>query len=199
MTPRPTTSRAARSAGFTLVELLIGLAICAVLMVATAMAIDGTFRAYRFNQEEASLIHSARMAEYRMLSMVRTTREHQPVTAALATQFAAGQVVTDVGLTMLQTDGTEVTFRYDAATHKLLAETGGQSHTMVEGVTQFQVILEPMRSATSIKTGGGWDLLKRATILISVRTTSATATSSETTGQQVLTLSSSVMPRQNTW
>jgi hypothetical protein len=59
--------------------------------------------------------------------------------------------------------------------------------------------MEPMRSATSIKTGGGYDLLKRATVNITVRTTEENSLASETTGTQTLTLSASVMPRRNVW
>jgi hypothetical protein len=67
------------------------------------------------------------------------------------------------------------------------------------GVEDFNVRMEPMRSATSIKTGGGYDLLKRATVNITVRTMDTNTQASETTGTQTLTLSASVMPRRNVW
>jgi len=59
--------------------------------------------------------------------------------------------------------------------------------------------LEPMRSSTSIRTGGVYDLLSRATILLTVRTADNTVMNSETTGDQTVTISSSVMPRRNVW
>src|SRR5688500_9811580 len=53
----------------------------------------------------------------------------------------------------------------DAALHRLhLPEPPSRRHDC-EGVEAFTVRMEPMRSAASIRTGGRWDLLKRATIL----------------------------------
>jgi hypothetical protein len=51
-----------------------------------------------------------------------------------------------------------------------------------------------------VKTGSQtYDLLMRATVLISVHTNSETSKTSETTGAQTITMSSSVMPRRNVW
>ena len=70
---------------------------------------------------------------------------------------------------------------------------------MCDGVESFTVRMEPMRSAASIRTGGPWDLMKRATFLLTVKTTSDTAVKGEGIGHQTVTLSASVMPRRNTW
>jgi hypothetical protein len=66
-------------------------------------------------------------------------------------------------------------------------------------VTDFRVKMEPMRSATSVKTGGGWDLLKRATIYLSVRNSDRTSFAGDSTIQVSVSLSNSVMPRRNSW
>ena len=52
-----------------------------------------------------------------------------------------------------------------------------------------------MRSETSTKTGGTWDLLKRATILLTVETSTKTSFGPEDIGSMKLSLSASVMPR----
>jgi hypothetical protein len=131
--------------------------------------------------------------------MVRTTKLHQPHTASQVTSFAGGNIVTDTGLDMFDANLNQVTFSYDAVNKRILAISNNVSHVLAEGVTQFQVTLEPMRSPESIRTGGAWDLLKRATVLISIQSASDTARGSETTGKQTIVLSESVMPRRNSW
>ena len=76
---------------------------------------------------------------------------------------------------MYDADNRPLTYRYDVANKRLLAVTNGTTYVMAQGVEQFQVKMEPMQSAESVKTGGGWDLLRRATITLTVRTNAATA------------------------
>lgn len=78
-------------------------------------------------------------------------------------------------------------------------DVAGKSHVMCDGVETFTVRMEPMRSADSIRTGGSWDLLKRATLLLTVKTNNNTSTKGEGIGKQTVTLSASVMPRRNAW
>jgi hypothetical protein len=70
---------------------------------------------------------------------------------------------------------------------------------MCDGVEAFTIRMEPMRSTDSIKTGGAWDLMKRASIVLSVKTNNHTAVEGEGVGKQTITLSASVMPRRNAW
>jgi Tfp pilus assembly protein PilW len=183
-----------------LVELLIALSISAALLTATAVAVDASFRSYAVNQEQASLTQRARLAMYRILTSIRTTDLHQPKTTALATTFSKGTIVTDTGIAMFTDDGVELDYVYDDTNKQLLLIQGGTSHVMLHGVDAFQVKLEPMRSADSIKTGQmTYDRLMRATVLLTVRTNDQTSQASETTGLQTVTLSGSVMPRRNVW
>ena len=185
--------------GVGMVELLIALSITAALLTATAVAVDAAFKGYRINEENTLLAQRARVAMNFMTTNIRTTELHAPDTAGLATQFAGGATITDTGLDMYDDAGRPLTFRYDATNKRLLAISNGTTYVMAQGVEQFQVKMEPMRSAGSVKTGGGWDLLKRATITLSVRTNAATILPGETTGRQVVTLTASVMPRRNAW
>ncbi len=183
--------------GIALIEMLVALAISATLLTAVAVATDAAFTAYRINQEHASTLQRARLALHRMLGEIRATDAHAPLN--LTSAFAAGQTVTDSGIRMIDTAGAEVTYRHDPATHRLYADIAGGSHVLLEGVERFEIKLEPMRSPRSIKTGGGWDLLRRATVLITVGAGADTVRSSETTGSQTLTLSAAVVPRKNAW
>jgi Tfp pilus assembly protein PilE len=185
--------------GLVLVELMIALSISAALLVATAWAVDASIRAYQINQEQSSLIQRARVALYHITTSIRTTDAHVPDNAGARSDFTSGLVVTDSGITMYDLNNQVLTYRFDVVNQRLLAITGGQTYTMAEGVTQFTVKMEPMRSDESVRTGGSWDLLRRATITLSVRTNSKTSVAGDSTGHQVITLSASTMPRQNAW
>lgn len=191
-------TRARPRRGLGLVELLVSLSIVASLLTATAVAVDAAFRAYQVNQEQAVLLSKARVALALMTTHVRTTKLHAPDDATRRAEFATGLTVTDTGLAMFDADDQLIRFRYDAAGKRLLVVTASGTHTMARGVEAFGVTMEPMRSAASVRTGGGWDLLKRATIQLTVRTTGSTA-AGESSGQQTFTLSGSVMPRRNAW
>jgi prepilin-type N-terminal cleavage/methylation domain-containing protein len=184
--------------GLGLVELMISMSIVASLLTATAAAVNAAFRAYEVNQEQAALLSKARVALAFISTSIRGTQLHAPDTAALRTQFAGGQTVTDTGLDMYDDADNLVRIYYDTINKKLMVTNPRGTFTMARGVEAFNLTLEPMRSATSIKTGGSWDLLKRATITITVRTATSTGPG-ESTGQQTLTLSGSVMPRKNAW
>jgi hypothetical protein len=181
-----------------MVELLIALSITASLLTATAVAVDAAFRAYHVNQEQALLTSKGRVALAVLTTQVRGTKLHAPYTPALSSSFATGATVTDTGLSMYDEDGRLLTFRHDATTKRLLLVTPTGTYVMARGVDSFTVTLEPMRSAQSVRTGGGWDLLKRATFQITVRTADA-AGPGESVGKQALTMSASVMPRRNAW
>lgn len=185
--------------GVGLAELLIALAISASLLTAVAVALDGSFKSYRINQEQSALTQRARLACHRILTMVRKCDAHAPATTSLLDNFAAGQLVTDSGISMIDEDGNTVTYRHDADNNRLIMRSGGVDRVLANGVTAFTCTLEPMRSPTSVRTGGGFDLLYRATILLTVRTTATTNDTSETTGNQTVTVSSSVVPRRNVW
>ena len=72
------------------------------------------------------------------------------------------------------------------------------SGTIATGTAQG-VKMEPMKSAASIRAGGDYDLLRRATVLITLQTNGSFADINEVRDRQVVTLSSSVMPRRNAW
>lgn len=185
--------------GLGLAELLIALAICASLLTAVGVALDASFKSYKINQEQSALTQRARLTLHRVLTTIRQCDAHAPATGSLSDEFASGQIVDDDGIAMIDDDGHEIVFKYDSINQRILMVRDDVERTLTEGVTQFEVTLEPMRSPTAIRTGAPFDLLHRATLLITVRLSGDTAMSSESTGNQTVTISSSVMPRRNVW
>lgn len=185
--------------GLGLAELLIALAICASLLTAVGVALDASFKSYKINQEQSALTQRARLTLHRVLTTIRQCDAHAPATGSLSDEFASGQIVDDDGIAMIDDDGHEIVFKYDSINQRILMVRDDVERTLTEGVTQFEVTLEPMRSPTAIRTGAPFDLLHRATLLITVRLSGDTAMSSESTGNQSVTISSSVMPRRNVW
>jgi prepilin-type N-terminal cleavage/methylation domain-containing protein len=188
-----------RHHGVSLVELLIALAICAALLTATGFAVDSAFKGYAINQEQASLQQRARLAINRLQTYIRTTEAHVPLTDAKKTQFTQGTVVTDTGIKMLDDSNNEIDFKFDSTTNELQMVQAGQTHVLLRDVTTFTVKMEPMKSPTAIKTGGAYDLLMRATIQLSVKSTTHEADETSDGMNQIITLVGSVMPRRNIW
>ena len=184
-----------RPYGLSLVEVLIALGLSAMLLVATAVGVDASARAYQINQEQSLLIQRARIAMERMTTVIRTTHDHAPDSVAAAANFAKGQTVTDTGIDLFDTNNVETMFRYDAPGKRILAIIANNTYVLVDGVESFQITLEPMQSANSLRTGGGFDLLRRANITLAVRNDALAPGQSG----QTIALSASVMPRQNTW
>ncbi len=59
-------------AGFTMVELLISLALMGAILAATAVAMQGVFMSYTENEKIASVTQTARVVLHRMMREIRT-------------------------------------------------------------------------------------------------------------------------------
>jgi hypothetical protein len=164
-----------------------------------AVATDTSFKAYAVNEEQAALTQRARLAIHRMLTYIRTSKEHQPITASEVTHFTQGLIVNDTGISMFTDAGRELDFEFDATNRRLLLVDDGTARELVKGVEAFTVKMEPMRSPNAIRSGGGCDLLRRATILLTIKTNGQSPDINESVDGQIITLSASVMPRRNTW
>lgn len=186
-------------AGLGLVELMAALVISASLLAATGIAIHTSFNGYQINQQQAVLQQTARIALAKMTATIRQSKLHAPDTTTLRTSFAAGQTVMGTGIDMYDPAGNLIIYRLDTANKRLLAVYNGNAYPLLEGVETFNVTMEPMRSAQSVRTGGPWDLLRRATLLVTMRTTNLTSGIGEGTGEMAITMSASIMPRRNAW
>ncbi len=86
-----------RAAGFTVVECLISLAICAMLMTAVAVAFNASLVNFRENEEMFQSINSARQALTRMTTQLRTANAvdtDTTATASCAFQSVTGELIT---------------------------------------------------------------------------------------------------------
>jgi type II secretory pathway pseudopilin PulG len=157
---------------FTLVEMIIALAISVALLTATATAIDAMTRAFNVNLAQADATAKARVAMNRMLEDIRSGVSHQPITATLQTSFAGGTVVTDTGVRFTREDGTALTYRYNATNRTIEMVSGtAAAVVLVRNIDSFTVQLRPTRSDRSVRIGGTFDLLDRCVVSMQLRTT----------------------------
>jgi prepilin-type N-terminal cleavage/methylation domain-containing protein len=80
-TGRPTgldVSRSAPRRAFSLVEMLIALAISAALLTASLAALDASFKSYKMTSESASTHVVSRIVMQRVMAMIRTGKEFGP-------------------------------------------------------------------------------------------------------------------------
>lgn len=198
--------------GLGLPEMLISLALTAALLTAAAIALDLSFKGYQINQERSMLTQRGRLALERIVQQIRTTDLHQPHTAEAQAKFktlSRGQSIDDTGIDLgiRKGDGS-----YSFASYYYVPGSDGVGQlvyddldpatpprVMVDGVTAFKISFEPGKSRRAARAGTPNDILVRASITLSLRTTEETAHHSESTGSQVVTMSTSVIPRQNVW
>ncbi|MHC4207711.1 MAG: prepilin-type N-terminal cleavage/methylation domain-containing protein [Planctomycetota bacterium] len=88
-------------AGFTVVELLVGLAISAMLLVAVAVAFNASATNYRENEDIFKAINSARQALFRMTNQLRTADAVDPNAP-------------NNECTMITAAGENITYRYNS-------------------------------------------------------------------------------------
>jgi prepilin-type N-terminal cleavage/methylation domain-containing protein len=99
---------------FTIVELLISLAITAMLLAAVAVAFNASVINYRENEEIYRAINGARQALFRITSQLRTATAVDPNAAANE-------------CTLITADGKDQTYRYDSTAKALYLVTNGDT------------------------------------------------------------------------
>ncbi len=110
--------------GFTVVELLIALAITGLLLVAVAVAFNASVINYRENEDIFKTINKARQALFRITTQIRTG-------------LVDPTVLSEDRCKLLSADGSEITYRYDSADNKLyLHDHGtGTDYLLCDNVT----------------------------------------------------------------
>lgn len=121
---------AAARRGLTLIELLIALAITAMLLVAMLMALQSSFRAYQASVEQSSTQMTGRVVSQRILGLVRTGAAFGPLPEDPRDRFVEGDAMA------ITLDGGEtVTLRLDRAAETLFIRAGaGDERTLLTGV-----------------------------------------------------------------
>jgi hypothetical protein len=179
--------------------MLIALAICAVLLTATLVALDASFRAYQRTTEVASTHTIARLALHRMLTLIRTGVEFGPfpidprdtlVTSDyIEFRTANGQVMVlewiesdeTLEMVILDADGDETTRQV------LLGGVPAQYDSEGERIKPFALEYESGRK------------LYRATIDLTITPDSTQHLQIEGTNTDVIRLVASAMPRMVTY
>ena len=92
--------------GFTIVELLLALAMAALLLTAVAAAFNASVTNYRENEDIFKAINNARQALFRITTQLRTA-------AAVDPNAPANEC------TLITAGGQDLTYRYDSTENKL--------------------------------------------------------------------------------
>ena len=187
-----------RSRGISLVETLISLAITALLLAATMVATDASFRAYADACEQASSQASTRMITNRLLMLVRTSTAHgplQPDGTANPPITLSGNTISSNYIEMIDPNGNDVKIEYRSATQELwmtmTPANGGAatSQSLLGGVSAGAFTLIRKQDDTGL-----WEL-DRGTMDITV-TPGADATLSLENGHtSQIRIIASTMPR----
>jgi len=181
-------------------EMMIAVAISSTLLAAVGVAIDASFRANTVNQDQSNLTQKSRLAMNRIISEIRTTTAHSPINAAAQAEFDVGKITTDTGIEMLIGDEKAlvvVKYEYDAVNKCLMyTAPSKKKYVAVTNVEAFSVKFEPMKSQEAQQSGGAFDQLLRATILMTVK---GDKVPGQKDPEETLTLNCSVMPRRNAW
>jgi len=115
-----------RAKGFSLVELLIALAITAVLLVAMAAAFQASVVNFRQNEEIYRTVNTARAAVVRITRDIRTA-------AAVSVSEPNEQC------SMITQEGADITYRYNSSDNKLYLVTndnlGDDDYVLCDSVT----------------------------------------------------------------
>jgi len=109
--------------GFTIVEMLIALAITAILLTAIAVAFNASIINYTENQNIFKAINSVRQALSRITTQVRTG------------MVDPNNISDQTRCKVLCADGSTVTYRYESGAQKLYLNTGGTDHLLCDNVT----------------------------------------------------------------
>lgn len=111
-----------RSAGLTLMELLIALPIIAMLLTATMVAIDVSFQAYSSAARESATQASTRMVVHRLLTLIRTSTAHGPLLPTSDPDWPVtinGDLLSASFLELIDPQNNRIRIEYRAAVQEL--------------------------------------------------------------------------------
>ena len=108
--------------GFTIVELLLALAITSLLLVAVAVVFNASVINYQENEDIFKTINSTRQALCRITSQLRTANAVDPNSP-------------DSECTLITAGGDDITYRYNNGDNKLYLITNDGDYVLCENVT----------------------------------------------------------------
>lgn len=128
-------------AGFTIVEILIALAVTGLLLTAIAVAFNASITNYQENEDIFKTINSARQALSRITSQLRTGL------------VDPNDVASNDRCKLLCSDGSTITYRYDNADNKLYLHdhSTASDYVLCENVTSMSFIKTTTDDGLDIK------------------------------------------------
>jgi type II secretory pathway pseudopilin PulG len=122
--PRSCFCKKAHGGGFTIVELLISLAIASMLLASIAVAINASIINYRENEDMFKVINSGRQALLRITNHIRTAEAADPNSPANECSLIAA-------------NGDDITYQYNNGDNKLylVDNVSSNSYVLCENVT----------------------------------------------------------------
>ncbi|MEO0477717.1 MAG: prepilin-type N-terminal cleavage/methylation domain-containing protein [Planctomycetota bacterium] len=183
-----------RRLGLSLVEMLISLAITAMLLTATMVAIDASFQAYAAAAESASTQTSTRLVTHRLLSLMRTSTAHGPLLPETNVTLS-GTTLTSYYIELIDPDGNLIRLEYDDVDDMLYVTVtpfGGSVATrepLLGGVTQCDFKL-----TRRLDDDGVW-ILDRGSIDFTVEPDADTSLAIEGDAAEPMRVIASTMPR----
>lgn len=117
--------------GFSIAEVLIALAITAILMVAVAVAFSSSMMSFRANEDIFKAVNSARQALYRITTELRTATAVDPNGPANECSFITAA-------------GKDITYEYRNADSKLylITNSDSQEYVLCDNVTAMTFTCE---------------------------------------------------------
>ena len=127
--------------GFTVVELLLALAITGLLLAAVVVAFNASSINYRENEDSFKAINSARQALFRITSQIRTEL------------VDPNDISSEDRCKLLCADGSEITYRYDSGANKLYLHDHdtGSDYVLCDDVISMSFIKKPTDDGLDVK------------------------------------------------
>ncbi|MCC6580570.1 MAG: hypothetical protein IT440_09020 [Phycisphaeraceae bacterium] len=185
------------SRGVSIVEMLLALAIAAMVLTATVVALDASFKAYADTAEQTSVQISSRMVSHRLLTLIRTSTAHGPLVpdaAASPPVTLSGDLITSSHLELLDPRDDILRIEYRAADKQLWlirnpGETGQVAQPMIDDVADCVFQAKRRRNDQGL-----W-VLERGTIDLTLRPSEDKTLSIENGPAQPVRIIASTMPR----
>jgi prepilin-type N-terminal cleavage/methylation domain-containing protein len=191
-----------RRRGFSVMELIVALAISAMLLSASLVALDASFKAYQRTTEEASTHAVSRLAMHRMLALIRTAAWVGPLPEnPLDDERHSDEI------TVRTRDGRTVTIRLDGESDRLMlavaAAGEGDESAEPDATEEFELLGGV--SARTLADGSevppfrlqyedGWRVV-RVTVDLSIRPDAARAAAIDHAAGEEIRLVGSASPR----
>ena len=173
--------------GFTVIELLIGMAISAMLLTGLCAAIHASVNAYSRTSADGVNRLTSRLLIERIALLVRTGTSFGP----LPSSATVNEVESNV-LELTTPSGQQVTITWDSLSETLVMDVDGTSATVLGGVTQDAGGVPIIPFLLQFENG---TTLRRVTINLAVIPDAEYTTNMDGSEVETIRLTASVMPR----